>query len=341
MNACWSWPGCVIWNIHTVRLTNDRIVYTIKAGSNDFMNKTTRCCAILALSLFSILVQCTTIENYFAFIHVSMGLESANTAFVVRKHGIVKALAPDLQSTDIRSITDDYIVQRGYFSISSEPEELPFIGDKGFFKYLRTSFTITSPHTFRGTINNYPDSGFGATDPLPLLLLEVYPPGGSAAKKSEFIFEEFRIAFALYFPYFSGDNWYFTLSNSVSQSRYNLDLIEGNTRLATVRDQWTPVHSIGLLYGYRLDHLFSQSQLMRNTFVFVEMVFDNTYRAKPLNIDLHRTNGLPADRLYAQQSYVRLGIRKTISLIDKPIRTSAVKAGDEQTQPVKGTTTSQ
>lgn len=265
---------------------------------------------------------CKTIENYFSYIHVAVGLEQANTAFVVHKHGIVRDLAPDLESTTIRTVSDEKDVARGYYSLSSAPEPLPVIGKKGFFKYLRTSFTLTSPRTFRGVLNNYPDSGITPTDPFHALLFELYPLPGVAAKKSEFIYEEYRASFTLYFPYFSGENWYFALGNSFSQSRYSLDLIDDNVRLANVTKQWTPVHSISLRYGYRLDNLFSESKLMRDTYVFAELMFDNTSTAQPLNIHILRTSGLPGDRLYAQQSYVRIGIRKTISLIGEPVPSS-------------------
>lgn len=274
---------------------------------------------ICTLLIFIISSGCKTIENYFSYIHVAVGVETANTSFVVKKHGIVRSFAPDLESTSIRVVSEESNIERGYFAISSAPEELPVVGDKGFFKYLRTSFTLTSPRTFRGTLNNYPDSGFVSNDPIEILLLEIYPPPGILAKKTEFIFEEFRASFTLYFPYFSGENWYFAIGNSLSQSRYSFDLLQENIRLASVRNQWTPVHSISLQYGYELGQLFKESKLMRNTFVFVELVFDNSSNAQPLNIHLLRTNGLPADRLYAQQSYFRIGIRKTISLINEPI----------------------
>ncbi|MCB1164872.1 MAG: hypothetical protein KDK33_01880 [Leptospiraceae bacterium] len=274
--------------------------------------------AFLALILTASVTGCKSIEEYFATINVAGGLDSSNVTFYTRKSDLERLYSSDSASELNRRIhSDSNSIERPFYSISSAPNPLPFFENEGFFRYMRTSFSLNSPRTYRGTLINYPDDGRVTADPQLSLFYQLYPLPDLLGRRMEFIYEEYRAYFTLYFPYFGAENWYLAFGQSYGQSRYNFDLLERNYRLASVVRQWTPVYMVSFNYGYRLGKFFPKG-LLSNTYLFVEISGD-ARSIQPVNINIPRMDGLPSNRLYASMNYARIGIRKTISLTNERV----------------------
>ena len=71
---------------------------------------------------------------------------------------------------------------------------------------------------------------------------------------------------------------------------------------------------ISMTYGYKVGRFFDRG-FWSDTFLFLEVSGD-AKTIQPIAISLPRSSGLPADRLYANMTYARIGIRKTISFSD-------------------------
>ncbi|MCB1138792.1 MAG: hypothetical protein KDK23_08555 [Leptospiraceae bacterium] len=283
-----------------------------------------RCARAFALLSFRLLLPaailagfsgCKTVEEYLSTINVAAGLDSSSVTFYTRKSETEQLYSNDPSDERFRRNHSDFVtVERPFYSISSAPRSLPFLGDEGWFRYMRTSITLNSPRTYRGTLINYPDDGRTSADAGNVLFYELFPLPDRLGRRMDFIYEEYRAYFTLYFPYFSGENWYLAFGQSYGQSRYNFDLLEREYRLASVVGQWTPVYMVSMTYGYRVGRFFERG-FWSNTYLFLEVSSD-AKTIQPVAVSIPRSSGLPSDRLYANMTYARIGIRKTISFSD-------------------------
>ena len=274
---------------------------------------------------------CQTIEEYFSTINLAGGLDSSSVTFYTRKSALERLYGNDSAAeVTRRNHSDSTTIERPFYAISSAPNPLPFFEDEGFFRYMRTSVTLNSPRTYRGTLINYPDDGRRTSDPRLSLFYQLYPLPDLLGRRMEFIYEEYRAYMTLYFPYYNAENWYIAFGQSYGQSRYNFDLLEQNFRLASVVRQWTPVYMVSLNYGYRLGRFFPKG-LLSNTYIFLEISGD-ARSIHPINVNIPRTDGLASKRLYASMNYARIGIRKTISLTERSVSEVEKDQSDQNMQ---------
>lgn len=272
--------------------------------------------AMAILAFLSLLPGCKSIEEYFSTLHASAGLERTELSMYTRKSDPEILYSGDPSSQRFfREHGDALSVDRGFLALTTVPARPPFL-EGGLWNYMRLSVNLSYPRTYRGSLLNYPDDGRTSLNPGETLLYDLYPLPDAISRRTEFLYREFRASFTVFFPYFQGDGWYIATGWSIGQTRYDFDLLEGNTRLASVRGQWTPVYMASQTFAYDIgQHL--DSDFWKDTYLFLELGTD-LKTVHPIAFSLPRSNGLPADRLYASTSYARFGIRKSLYLSGSP-----------------------
>lgn len=199
-----------------------------------------------------------------------------------------------------------------FYSVGFTPGPVPFVGLDGFGRYMRFAGTLNSPRTYRGTLRNYPDDGRIITNLEQAVFFTASPLPEVMGRSSEYVFEEYRGYLTFFFPYYASTNWYIGIGHSYGQSKYNLDLLESNVRVASTRNTWTPLHATQLVIGYRIGRFFERG-LFHQTYLFFELINDSSNRTR-LDVNMTRSDGLPAQSIYYRNTYTRLGIRKTVDL---------------------------
>ncbi|MBI3396792.1 MAG: hypothetical protein HY042_13220, partial [Spirochaetia bacterium] len=189
----------------------------------------------------------------------------------------------------------------------------PFVGDLPVLNWFTYSFTLNNPRTFSGTLYNYPDDGRQHTDLLTLLYSSTHPAQGLFSRRMEYSFDEIQFYATLYI---GGSLGRFTgyLGFNFGQAMYNFDLLENNVRVSHAVNHYRPFSSQSVILGYRLGRP-GAAWLPGNTLVYLEVITENT-GLHPVHTDLIRTGGGPPDPLYANTTYIRIGIRKTLQLVD-------------------------
>lgn len=144
----------------------------------------------------------------------------------------------------------------------------------------------------------------------------------------EYIYEEYQAFFTFFIPYLSFENWNFGIGLNWGIARYNFDLLEEDKRVSHVVGQYRPLNGARLLFEYRVGGGLNKG-LFQRTYIFIDANNGELTSNHPLRVDLSRSNGLPADPLYATWSVLRIGIRKEIDLIEDERPDIDCKCGDQ------------
>lgn len=287
------------------------------------------------------LAGCDSFQQRLRFLDLSAGAEFSDARFYVRAGAPERTLSSrDVNYDGTVDLNREQSKLDYFYSVGFFPGPVPFVGGDGIGDYMRMSFTLNSPRTFRGTLHNYPDDGRVTTNPMTATTNLLFPLPDALGRRTEFVFEEYRAYITLFFPHFRSENWYFGIGHSFGQSRYNLDLLEGTNRVASSRNAWMALHALQVVYGYRIGRFFEEG-LFHQTYLYFELIADSPNRTR-LDVNLQRADGLPAASLYYRNTYTRIGIRKTVDLwttdsvvkereeIEKQIEEEDRRADDEQ-----------
>jgi hypothetical protein len=259
------------------------------------------------------LAGCDSFQQRLRFLDLSAGAELSDARFYVRGGAPERALSSrDVNYDGTIDLNREQSKLDYFYSVGFFPSPVPFVGSDGIGEYMRMSFTLNSPRTFRGTLHNYPDDGRVTTNPMTATTNLLFPLPDALGRRTEFVFEEYRAYITLFFPHFRSENWYFGIGHSFGQSRYNLDLLEGTNRVASSRNAWMALHALQVVYGYRIGRFFEEG-LFHQTYLYFELIADSPNRTR-LDVNLQRADGLPAASLYYRNTYTRIGIRKTVDL---------------------------
>ncbi|MBW7857786.1 MAG: hypothetical protein H3C43_05745 [Leptonema sp. (in: Bacteria)] len=268
------------------------------------------------ISLFIIVgfaSHCQSVQQRIRLLDLSAGAELSDARFFVRAGQLERQFSKHRINTDGTINLNKPSKRYDYFySVGFTPGPVPFVGLNGLGRYMRFAGTLNSPRTYRGTLRNYPDDGRIVTNIEQAVFFTASPLPEAFGRSSEYVFEEYRGYLTLFFPYYASTNWYIGIGHSYGQSKYNLDLLESNVRIASTRNTWTPLHATQLVMGYRVGRFFERG-LFHQTYLFFELINDSSNRMR-LDVNLTRSDGLSASSLYYRNTYTRLGIRKTVDL---------------------------
>lgn len=281
-------------------------------GFNLHINYSTFKLALLFV-IVGFATNCQSVQQKIRLLDLSAGAELSDARFFVRAGQIERQFASHRVNKDDTITLNRPSKRYDYFySVGFTPGPVPFVGLDGFGRYMRFAGTLNSPRTYRGTLRNYPDDGRIITNLEQAVFFTASPLPEVMGRSSEYVFEEYRGYLTFFFPYYASTNWYIGIGHSYGQSKYNLDLLESNVRVASTRNTWTPLHATQLVIGYRIGRFFERG-LFHQTYLFFELINDSSNRTR-LDINMTRSDGLPAPSIYYRNTYTRLGIRKTVDL---------------------------
>lgn len=264
---------------------------------------------------------CRTIEQMFSVIEVHLGGEVSLARFYTKNNqfdGLPSPLGSSKASgTDerVRYRSEERAVYRAFTTVQTPLKPLPVIGELPVLNLLRFSVTLNTPRVFRGTLYNYPDDGRDIRDPVEYVFAETHPNRGPFLNRSmDYLFEEWQ-AYVTFLIGGSFHDFHFYLGFNWGQEQYSFDIFENNMRVSHVVNRYRPVTSQSVIIGYKFGRE-GPAWLPGNTFAYVEVNTELTER-HALKTDLRRTNGSAPDSLFVNATYVRIGIRKTLQLVDE------------------------
>lgn len=223
----------------------------------------------------------------------------------------------------------------GYIAASLPPAPLPLLGGlHPYLSYIQYSVNIKSPRIYRGTLKNYPDLNVqpAPKDPGLTMFFEHTDPPDFAARRMDYLYEEFQFFLTLYLPYLTPGNWLIAPGLNWGNARYNFELHETlyakdlasvndvprvlvpEIRVSNVQGHYRPLLSTSILVGYKIGVHFSEESLLHDSYLILEYSSEDINR-HALKTDLRRAyGGANPNPLYATSTQVRFGIRKSLKL---------------------------
>ena len=306
---------------------------------------------IVFLSLVS---GCKTIQKMFNVINVDLGVESSMLRFVSKKsnpvYGSFQAIAgskddvgdmfnPVEENPDVYKVThSDYNPKvQAYMVASLPPTPISYLENRyGIFRYLfNISAGIRSPHTFRGTLKNYPDLDLKnpPIDPVQLYLLEHADIPDYASRRLEYRYEEMQFYLSLYPVYIVKNNWMFGIGYNYGNRYYDLEIYEKilqpemvdpkdsinllafpELRVSKVTGHFMPVLTSTVILGYRFGAHMEKENPFSGSFIYIEYTGIDE-RGKGVKTGLRRSyGGANPNPLLIESHYFSIGIRKSIQL---------------------------
>ncbi len=266
------------------------------------------------------ITSCRTIEQMFSVIEVHLGGEASLVRFYTKNDQLDKFPTPigsrkGNQTDDpVRYHSEDRAVYRAFTTVQTPLKPLPLIGELPVLNLLRFSVTLNSPRVFRGTLYGYPDDGRDVRDPLEYVFVETHPNRGPISRSMDYLFEEWQ-AYVTFLVGGSFRDFHLYLGFNWGQAQYSFDLLENNVRVSHAVNRYRPLTSQSIIFGYKFGRE-GPAWLPGNTFAYMEVNTELTSR-HALKTDLRRANGLATEPLFVNATYVRIGIRKTLQLVEE------------------------
>jgi hypothetical protein len=271
----------------------------------------------LPVWLLPLVFGCRTIESYVREVHIAIGAESSSVSFFTSRSALEQKFGykktGDEPTREFHSVPESKT--SFFYTISSKPNPVRVLEEWGVHRVLAWSFTLNSPRTYRGVLQNYPDDGRVSADPWQTLSFQLLPLQGVFSRKMDFRYEDAQAYGTLWLGYFS-DNWYLTWGFNAGQSYYSLQIVENRVVLSDVDNKWRPLNSSSFAFGYFTGRHFPRG-ILSNTWVYLEASTESFSRGA-LQTELLRSNGDAPDALYVSSPVVRLGLRKIIDLAAAP-----------------------
>lgn len=286
-------------------------------------------CLWLTLGLLPAALGCRTIESFVREVHIAIGAESSSVRFFTRRSKLEQQFGYRKSGDDpLREFHSVPETKTSFFyTISSKPSPVRILEEWGVNRVLAWSFTLNSPRTYRGVLQNYPDDGRLSADPWQALSFQLLPLQGAFGRKMDYRYEVAQAYGTVWLGYF-GDNWYVTWGFNAGQSYYSLQIVENRFVLSDVDNKWRPLNSSSFALGYFTGRHFPEG-IFSNTWVYLEASTESFSRGA-VQTQLLRSDGTAPDALYVSSPVVRLGLRKVLDLAAAPASRNENASPEEQ-----------
>ncbi|MCC5813460.1 MAG: hypothetical protein JJT78_01780 [Leptospira sp.] len=264
-------------------------------------------------------MNCNSLQDLLTPIYVTAGLESSSIRFVSddKQDGtdaLARQFSPEVirsPFTGLRRVLSQQAKDSGFYTLRSVPHVIAPNHWAG--KYFAYAFTLDSPRVFRGSLFDYPDTGFVPQTIEEAIFARSVPQNDLSSRRTSYIYEETRAYATAYLGYFDPEGFSLAIGINFGQVLYNLTLIENRIKTSETLGRYRPMLSTTIMLSYSIGHYFSGT-VFENTSIYLEATSENNLRY-PLKTELLKSDGTNPPSLFMQSSFFRIGIIKQIDLI--------------------------